>query len=112
MPWSDQGGPRNLNNDPWGQKGGPWGSGPSRGASPPDLEELLRRSQEGLRQILPSGFCGRGAAILALLTVLAWLLSGFYTVGPNEIGLNLIFANIRARRRRVSIIICRVQSAR
>jgi membrane protease subunit HflK len=65
MPWSDQGGPRNLNNDPWGQKGGPWGSGPSRGAPPPDLEELLRRSQEGLRQILPSGFGGRGAAILA-----------------------------------------------
>jgi len=97
MPWSDQGGPRNLNNDPWGQKGGPWGSGPSRGAPPPDLEELLRRSQEGLRQILPSGFGGRGAAILALLTVLAWLLSGFYTVGPNEIGLNLIFGKYQGK---------------
>jgi len=98
MPWSDQGGQRNLNNDdPWGQKGGPWGSGPSRGAPPPDLEELLRRSQEGLRQILPSGFGGRGAAILALLTVLAWLLSGFYTVGPNEIGLNLIFGKYQGK---------------
>jgi modulator of FtsH protease HflK len=98
MPWSDQGGPRNQNNDPWGQKGGgPWGSGPGNGAPPPDLEELLRRSQEGLKQLLPSGFGGRGAAILGLLTVLAWLLSGFYTVGPNEIGLNLIFGKYRGK---------------
>ncbi len=92
MPWSDQGGPRNQNDDPWGQRqGGPWGSGPRNGAPPPDLEELLRRGQEGLKQLLPSGFGGRGAAILGLLTLMAWLLSGFYTVGPNEIGLNLIF---------------------
>ncbi len=97
MPWSDQGGPRNQNNDPWGQKGGPWGGGPNAGGSPPDLEELLRRSQEGLKQMLPSGFGGRGAAILGLLTVLAWLLSGFYTVGPNEIGLNLIFGKYRGK---------------
>jgi membrane protease subunit HflK len=52
---------------------------------------MLRRSQEGLKQILPSGFGGRGLAILVLVAVLAWLLSGLYTVGPNEIGLNLIF---------------------
>ena len=96
MPWSDQGGPRNQNNNPWGQPGGPWGSGLRR-ATPPDLEEMLRRSQEGLRQILPSGFGGRGAAILVLLTVLAWLLSGFYTVGPNEIGLNLIFGKYQGK---------------
>ncbi|RNJ50072.1 FtsH protease activity modulator HflK [Methylocystis hirsuta] len=89
MPWSDQGGPRNQNNNPWGQPGGPWGQG--SGGQPPDLEEMLRRSQEGLKQILPSGFGGRGLAILVLVAVLAWLLSGLYTVGPNEIGLNLIF---------------------
>jgi membrane protease subunit HflK len=47
--------------------------------------------------MLPSGFGGRGAAILGLLTVLAWLLSGFYTVGPNEIGLNLIFGKYRGK---------------
>ena len=44
MPWSNQGG------GPWGSSGGkgPWGSGqqPSGGSSPPDLEELLRRSQD------------------------------------------------------------------
>ncbi len=95
MPWSDQGGPRNQNNNPWGQPGGPWGQGP--GGSPPDLEELLRRSQEGLKQVLPSGFGGRGFAILVLVTLLAWLVSGFYTFGPNEIGLNLIFGKYRGK---------------
>lgn len=96
MPKSDRGGPRNQNNNPWGQQGGPWGSG-SGGSQPPDLEELLRRSQEGLKHVLPSGFGGRGLAILVLLTLLAWLLSGFYTVGPNEIGLNLIFGKYRGK---------------
>ena len=96
MPWSTQGGPHDQNSDPWGQRNGPWGQGPG-GSTPPDLEELLRRSQDGLKQVLPQGFGGRGAAILALLTLLAWLLSGFYTVGPNEIGLNLIFGKFRGK---------------
>lgn len=96
MPRSDQGGPKKPSDDsPWGRPQGPWGSGPGGGL--PDLEELLRRSQDSLRQILPSGFGGRGAAILVLLTLLAWLLSGFYTIGPNEVGLNLIFGKYRGK---------------
>ena len=95
MPWSDQGEPPHKSNDPWGKGNGPWGSGPGEG--PPDLEEFLRRSQEGLKQVLPSGMGGRGGAILVLLTLLAWLSSGFYTVGPNEIGLNLIFGKYRGK---------------
>jgi membrane protease subunit HflK len=98
MPWSNQGGPNNQNNDPWGQQGGPWGGGPGGGGSPPpDLEEMLRRSQNSLKQVLPSGFGGGGVAILVLLTLLAWLISGFYTVGPNEIGLNLVFGKYRGK---------------
>lgn len=99
MPWNNQGGPKKPNdNSPWGQQGGggPWGPGGGGGA-PPDLEELLRRSQDSLRQILPSGFGGRGIAILTLLTLLAWLASGFYTVGPNEVGLNMIFGKYRGK---------------
>ncbi|ARN80055.1 FtsH protease activity modulator HflK [Methylocystis bryophila] len=95
MPWRDQNEPPHRNNDPWGKGTGPWGSGPGEG--PPDLEEFLRRSQEGLKQVLPSGLGGRGVAILILLTCLAWLSSGFYTVGPNEIGLNLIFGKYRGK---------------
>ncbi len=33
----------------------------------------------------------RGVLALALVGVIVWLLSGFYTVGPNEVGLNKIF---------------------
>jgi membrane protease subunit HflK len=111
MPWSDQGGPRNQNNNPWGQQGGPWRQGPG-GGPPPDLEELLRRSQERLKQVLPSGFGGRGFAILVLLTLLAWLLLGFYTVGPNEIGLNLIFGKYRGKTQAGLNYICQLPSAR
>ena len=55
MPWSNQGG------GPWGSGGskGPWGSGPqSSGPTPPDLEELLRRSQDRLKGFLPGGNLG------------------------------------------------------
>jgi membrane protease subunit HflK len=60
MPWNNQnGGGRN------GGGRGPWGNGPSGGGSPPDLEELLRRGQEKIRQHvrLPGGLSGGGATI-------------------------------------------------
>ncbi len=90
MPWSNQGG------GPWGSGGGskgPWGSGPqSSGPTPPDLEELLRRSQDKLKNVLPGGNLGsRGFAILALGAVVLWLFSGFFRVEPDEIGVVLRF---------------------
>ena len=96
MPWSDQGGPRNQNNNPWGQQGGPWGQGPG-GGQPPDLEELLRRSQEGLKQILPTRFGGRGLAILVLLDPARLAAVRPLHGRPNEIGLNLIFGKYRGK---------------
>ncbi len=55
---------------PWGSGGpkGPWGSGPqsSGGSTPPDLEDLLRRSQDKLSTVLPGGdLGGRGLALIA-----------------------------------------------
>ncbi|MGH6817219.1 MAG: FtsH protease activity modulator HflK [Methylovirgula sp.] len=68
---------------------GPWGQSPG---GPINLEEWLRRGQSRLRQWLPGGgLGGRGLLALALLGVLLWLLSGFYVVEPNEVGLNMIF---------------------
>lgn len=93
MPWSNQsggGGPRKPTNGPWGQ--GPSGGSGGGGSTPPDLEELLRRSQDRLRKILPGGsFTGRGVAIVVVIGVVIWALSGFYTVLPNEVGINFIF---------------------
>jgi len=86
MPWNNQnGGGRN------GGGRGPWGNGPSSGGSAPDLEELLKRSQEKLRQALPRGFGGGGATIAGLIVVVVWLLSGVYVVNPDEQGVVLRF---------------------
>jgi membrane protease subunit HflK len=92
MPWSNQGG------GPWGSGGGgkgPWGSGqqPSGGgSSPPDLEELLRRSQDKLRTVLPGGnLGGKGVVLLILAGLLVWGMSGFYRVDTNEYGVVLRF---------------------
>ena len=90
MPWSNQGG-----GGPWGSGGGkgPWGSGPqSSGPTPPDLEDLLRRSQDKLRSVLPGGnIGGRGFALLALGAIVLWGVSGFFRVEPDELGVVLRF---------------------
>jgi membrane protease subunit HflK len=87
MPWTNNGGPWTPGGPPKGGPG-PWGRPPS-GA--PDLEDLIRRGQDQLRQALPSGFGGRGLIVLLLVGLLVWLASGFYTVATNQVGLNLIF---------------------
>src|SRR5215203_5244593 len=89
MPWSNQGG------GPWGSGGGkgPWGGGPqSSGPTPPDLEDLLRRSQDKLRSVLPGGgMGGRGFALLALGAIVLWGVSGFFRVEADEVGVVLRF---------------------
>ncbi|MDB5579839.1 MAG: HflK protein [Bradyrhizobium sp.] len=88
MPWKNQGG------GPWGSgPKGPWGSGPqSAGPRPPDLEDLLRRGQDRLQQILPGGyFSGMGVAIILLIAVIIWLFSGVFRVQSEELGVVLRF---------------------
>jgi modulator of FtsH protease HflK len=89
MPWSNQGG-----GGPWGSgPKGPWGSGsPPSGSSPPDLEDLLRRGQDKLRNVLPGGgLGGTGVLILAIAAVGLWFLTGIFQVGPDELGLVMRF---------------------
>ncbi len=89
MPWSNQGG-----GGPWGSgPKGPWGSGsPPPGSSPPDLEDLLRRGQDKLRNVLPGGgLGGSGFLLLSLLALALWLASGIFQVAPDELGLVLRF---------------------
>ena len=88
MPWSNQGG------GPWGSGSkGPWGSGPqSSGPTPPDLEELLRRSQDKLKTVLPGGNLGtKGFVLIALAALAIWGVSGFFRVEPDELGVVLRF---------------------
>ena len=93
MSWNNQGG------GPWRSPGqGPWGQGPGGSPPPSDLEEWLRRLQEGLRGVVPGGGGGlggfgmRGVVLLALVALLVWFaLGSFYSVQPNEVGINLVF---------------------
>ncbi|RXF72052.1 protease modulator HflK [Hansschlegelia zhihuaiae] len=93
MPWSNQSG---GGGGPWrNNPGGPWGQGPQKpsgGPQPPDLDEMLRRAQERLGSILPGGGGGtRGVLALVAVAVIAWGLSGFYRVEPDEEGIVLRF---------------------
>ncbi len=88
MPWSNQGG------GPWGSgPKGPWGSGPqSGGSTPPDLEDLLRRSQDKLKNLLPGGnMGGRGFVLLGMAAIALWFFSGFFRVDAQELGAVLRF---------------------
>ena len=97
MPWTNQnggGGSGGGGGGPWKPGNpGPWGQGNGGGQTPPDLQELLRRGQEQLRRFAPGGgsFGGTGIAFLLLAGVLLWMLSGFYTVQTNEVGINMVF---------------------
>ena len=94
MPWSNQ----NGGGGPWGGGGGggngngkgPWGSGPNRpgnGNNPPELDEIIRRSQDSLKRMIPGGAGGGGIALLVIIVVAAlWLFQSIYTVQPDERG--------------------------
>ncbi|HVB88671.1 MAG TPA: FtsH protease activity modulator HflK [Beijerinckiaceae bacterium] len=93
MPWSNQ----NGGGGPWGRPpNGPSSRGPGPGG-PPDLESLMRRGQNGLRRLAPGGLGGRTLWIIGAALVAIWLASGFYTVGPNQVGLNLVFGRYVAK---------------
>lgn len=103
MPWNNQNG-GGKNNGPWGNKGGggPWGQGPSGGGGggnqPPDLEELLKRSQDRLRKAMPggggtgSGIPGWAIMLLASLGIAFTAFSAFtFRVNPDEVGIVMRF---------------------
>ncbi|MFP1633498.1 FtsH protease activity modulator HflK [Zhengella sp. ZM62] len=97
MPWSNQGG----GGGPWGGGnngggGGPWGQGPQgpRGpqGTPPDLEDIIRKGQDRLKQAMPGG--SGGPALFGLIgagLVVLWLFQSVYTVQPDELGVELRF---------------------
>tara|TARA_R100000005_G_scaffold91715_1_gene64350 strand:+ start:6683 stop:7777 length:1095 start_codon:yes stop_codon:yes gene_type:complete len=90
MPWSNQGG----NDGGWqggGGNRGPWGQGPS-GQQPPNLEDIIKKGQERLKDVIPGGGGGKlGIIILLLVLLVAWLISGFYKVETTEQGVVLRF---------------------
>ena len=103
MPWSNQsgggggwksggGGSRGGGGGggPWGQ--GPWGQGPG-GGKQPDLEDLLKRSQDRLKQVMPGS--GLPGPLMLLIAAPLIALLGFYLftfrVNPDELGVVMRF---------------------
>jgi len=101
MPWSNQSGGGwksggsgggGGGGGPWGQ--GPWGQGPSGGGGQqPDLEELLKRSQDRLKQVMPGS--GLPGPLMVLIAAPIVALLGFYLftfrVNPDELGVVMRF---------------------
>jgi membrane protease subunit HflK len=96
MPWSNQSG----GGGPWGGGnggGGPWGQGPRGGGgggpqgTPPDLEAILRRGQDRLKNAFPGGGGGSFAAGILIVAALVvfWAFNSVYTVQPDELGQEL-----------------------
>ncbi len=97
MPWSNQNG---GGGGPWGGGGGggnnqgPWGQGPNRprgGGTPPDLDEIIRRGQDRLKNLVPGGFNGGIVLILLGVVVVFALMQSIYTIQPDERGVELRF---------------------
>ena len=93
MAWKPQGG-----GGPWGgggNGGGPWGGGggPAGGGNqPPDIEEMLRRSQDNFKNMMPGGFgSGRIVALAVAAAVVLWLASGFFRVDAGHQGVVMLF---------------------
>ena len=102
MPWSNQsggggwksGGGGGGGGGPWGSGGGgggPWGQGP--GGQQPDLEEILKRSQDRLKQVMPGS--GLPGPLMFLIAVVGAAIAAFYAftfrVNPDELGVVLRF---------------------
>jgi modulator of FtsH protease HflK len=89
MPWSNQSGGGGWK----GGGGGPWGPRPGSPGQQPDLEEILRRSQDRIRQVMPGGRMGGPFAVLLAVVLVA--LVGFFgftvRVNPEELGIVLRF---------------------
>lgn len=93
MPWDNNDGGNGKN--PWGRgrasNDGPWsrkgstGGGGGGGQEPPDIDELLRKAQDGFKSIFP-GNMGNSKIIglIVLIIGVLWLASGFYVVNPGE----------------------------
>ena len=83
-------------NEPGGDKKDPWGGGGND--SPPDLDELARKMRDRMNKFFGgkgggSGKKGAGIplnfGLIAIVAVLAWVLSGIYIIQPAERGVVL-----------------------
>jgi membrane protease subunit HflK len=94
MPWSNQSGGGGGWKSGGGNGGGPWGQGPGGGGGqPPDLEEMLKRGQDKVKQVMHGG--GIPGPLLFLVAIVAIVVIAFqaftFRVNPDELGVVMRF---------------------
>ncbi|MBU1213353.1 MAG: FtsH protease activity modulator HflK [Alphaproteobacteria bacterium] len=96
MPWNNQNGGGGWKSG-GGGGGGPWGQGggghQGGGGQQPDLEEILKRSQDRMKQVMPSGGLPGSMIFLLAIGILAAAIAyaSVFTVKPDELGVVLRF---------------------
>jgi modulator of FtsH protease HflK len=85
------GNPKGAASNPWGAPGGGRPGGNPFGGTPPDLEAWVRKAQGKVQNLSSGNYSPRAILLLVIAAALLWLASGFYTVEPNQVGLNLVF---------------------
>jgi modulator of FtsH protease HflK len=102
MPWNKDDDGKNSgpgDRGPWGKPPGPksggdgpkapWGGGNKGSNLPPELDDIIKKSKDGLKSVLPQG-AGRGTWILPLAAFAAfWVYNSVYQVQPDERGMVL-----------------------
>jgi len=102
MAWNNNsGGPWGSGGGSGGNGGGPWsgGGGGNKGGGnnpfgrrPPDMDDVIRKGQERLKNLIPGGLGSiKGVVLIVLAAVVIWLLTGFFRVQPNQQAVQLIF---------------------
>ncbi|MFA9550894.1 MAG: protease modulator HflK N-terminal domain-containing protein, partial [Hyphomicrobium sp.] len=86
MPWNNQSGGGGWKGG--GNGGGPWGQGPTGGGGqPPDLEEMLKRGQDKVKQVMHGG--GVPGPLLFLVAIVAGAIIAWqaftFRVQPDEV---------------------------
>ncbi len=88
MPW-------NSNDDgPWGSGNGSSNNGGSGGNNNNpwnnnNMDDIIKNAKNKASSLLPGGKKGISLIVIAILAI--WMVSGFYTVGPEEQGVVLRF---------------------
>lgn len=102
MPWQNNNGggwkSGGGGGGPWGQgPQGPWGGGQGGNQNQPDIEEMIKRGQDRLKNAMPGG-TGIPAAVWLLLFAVGAGVIGFYAftykVNPNQQGVVLRFGKL------------------
>jgi membrane protease subunit HflK len=56
------------------------------------MDDVIRKGQERLRNLIPGGFGSfKGIVLIALLAIVVWLATGFFRVQPNQQAIQLVF---------------------